>query len=250
MIDLVPIGRTNDGAVVDLVDYSGTQPNLHRAHGVGRGCWPDGIGSRTQSEVGRRASRRAHRQCEMIMAMNSEVVVATPRLTLRLHRESDLGRLVEIYSRPDVAQYLLEGPWTVQFGKAQLERRLARTGLGEPSGALSLVVERDGLLIGAVSLWRTEQERRTVEVGWTLDPEHAGSGFASEAVTAALQLAFEHDDAHRVVAQMDARNTASARLATRVGMRQEAHFRCDFWSKGEWTDTMVFAMLDEELPPT
>jgi len=52
---------------------------------------------------------------------------------------------------------------------------------------------------------------------------------------------------HRVVAQMDARNTASARLAARVGMRQEAHFRRDFWSKGEWTDTLVFGLLASEL---
>ena len=96
-----------------------------------------------------------------------------------------------------------------------------------------------------MSVWRTEQERRTVEVGWTLDPAYGGNGYATEAVTAVLELAFEHD-VHRAVAQMDARNDTSARLATRVGMRQEAHFRRDFWSKGEWTDTVVFAVLGSE----
>jgi len=45
---------------------------------------------------------------------------------------------------------------------------------------------------------------------------------------------------------MDARNDTSARLATRVGMRQEARFRSDFWSKGEWTDTVIFAVLGSE----
>jgi len=104
----------------------------------------------------------------------------------------------------------------------------------------------EGLLIGAVSVWRTDQERRTVEVGWTLDPAHGGFGYATEAVTAVLQFAFERHDAHRAIAQMDARNDTSARLANRLGMRQEAHFRSDFWSKGEWTDTLVFAMLGSE----
>jgi RimJ/RimL family protein N-acetyltransferase len=42
---------------------------------------------------------------------------------------------------------------------------------------------------------------------------------------------------------MDARNTASAKLARRIGMRQEAHLRQDWWSKGEWTDTLIFGML-------
>ena len=41
---------------------------------------------------------------------------------------------------------------------------------------------------------------------------------------------------------MDARNTASARLAERVGMRREAHLREDWWSKGEWTSTLEFGM--------
>ncbi|WP_239451843.1 GNAT family N-acetyltransferase [Frondihabitans sp. PAMC 28766] len=81
-----------------------------------------------------------------------------------------------------------------------------------------------------------------------MEPSSTANGFASEAVTAALRLAFERHDAHRVVAQMDARNTGSARLATRVGMRREAHFRSDFWSKSEWTDTLVFAMIDGEQP--
>src|SRR5699024_12151031 len=58
-----------------------------------------------------------------------------------------------------------------------------------------------------------------------------------------LDLAFERYGAHRVAEQMDARNTASARLAERVGMHREAQLRQDWWSKGEWTDTVIFAML-------
>jgi len=181
--------------------------------------------------------------------MDTDTVTTTPRLTLRLHRSSDLDRLVAIHSRPDVARWLLHEPWSVEDGKAQLGRRLLRTELAEPVGALALVIEREGLLLGTVSLWRTEQERRTVELGWTLDPEHGGVGYATEAVAAGLRIAFGHHDVHRVTAQLDARNTASERLATRVGLRQEAHHRQDFWSKGEWTDTLVFASLADEHRP-
>ena len=54
---------------------------------------------------------------------------------------------------------------------------------------------------------------------------------------------------HRVVAQMDARNEASARLAARIGMRHEAHLRQNWWSKDEWTDTAVFGMLATDPRP-
>lgn len=180
------------------------------------------------------------------VVVNPDALVTTARLSLRLHRESDLERLVAIHSQPEVARFLLEQPWTLDSGATNLERRIERTGLDEPAGSLALAVEREGLLIGAVSVWRTDQERRTVEVGWTLDPAHGGNGYATEAVAAVLRLAFERHDAHRAVAQMDARNGSSARLANRLGMRQEAHFRSHFWSKGEWTDTLVFAMLGSE----
>jgi RimJ/RimL family protein N-acetyltransferase len=45
---------------------------------------------------------------------------------------------------------------------------------------------------------------------------------------------------------MDSRNGASARLATRLGMRQEAHHRSSEMFKGEWADVVVYALLDDE----
>lgn len=30
-------------------------------------------------------------------------------------------------------------------------------------------------------------------------------------------------------------------------MRKEAHFIRDYWSKGEWTDSLIYAMLASEL---
>jgi RimJ/RimL family protein N-acetyltransferase len=51
---------------------------------------------------------------------------------------------------------------------------------------------------------------------------------------------------HRVMAELDARNTASAAVCTRLGMREEAHFVEDYRTKGEWADTSNWAVLDRE----
>lgn len=51
---------------------------------------------------------------------------------------------------------------------------------------------------------------------------------------------------HRIQAVLDARNLASTKLCKRLNMPQEAHFIQDFWSKGEWTDSYVYAMLVSE----
>ncbi len=73
-------------------------------------------------------------------------------------------------------------------------------------------------------------------------------GFATEAVTALLDYVFATPRLHRVIAQMDSRNESSARLAQRIGMRREGHFRQNAWIKNEWTDTLVFATLRSEWP--
>lgn len=73
-----------------------------------------------------------------------------------------------------------------------------------------------------------------------------GQGFASEAVQALLTLGFRHYRSHRITAQMDARNNASAALANRVGMRLEAHHLQDWFSKDVWTDTLVYARLSTD----
>ncbi|MCG7421443.1 GNAT family N-acetyltransferase [Micrococcus sp. ACRRV] len=167
----------------------------------------------------------------------------TERLTLRPHREDDLGWLRDMYARPEVVRHLLDEPWDETTARQKLAKRIAWDGLAGPSGAVSLVVEHRGVPVGDVILWLTDRERGVAQIGWALHPEHAGQGFAREAAAALLTLAFETYDLHRVVAQMDARNTASAQLAEAVGLRRKAHHRQDWWSKGEWTDTLVYATL-------
>jgi RimJ/RimL family protein N-acetyltransferase len=82
------------------------------------------------------------------------------------------------------------------------------------------------------------------------DPEMGGQGYATEAAAAMVDLAFNGLGAHRVYARIDARNLASVRLAKRLGLRREAHLRENEWFKGEWTDELIYAVLDREWSRT
>ena len=181
------------------------------------------------------------------LAHSARWPLVTERLRLRLHETSDADWLHELYSRPDVARYLLDEPWTTEVTHEKLTERLTNTDIDGENGALALVIEHDGFPIGDVALWLTDREHRQGEIGWVLDPAHGGRGFASEAVQAVLALGFDRYRLHRITAQMDARNSASAALASRVGMRLEAHHVQDWFSKSEWTDTLVFAALASDL---
>jgi len=174
--------------------------------------------------------------------------VRTERLTLRAHTEDDLGALLSYHSRPEVSRYLPFLPWTQESGREHLTKRLDRLGLDTPARTLGLVVEHEGRVIGDVVLWASDETGAKGEVGWAFHPDVAGRGFATEAAAALLEVGFAHYGMHRVVAQLDARNTASAALCERLGMRLEAEHRQDYWSKGEWTDSRVYAALASDRP--
>lgn len=173
----------------------------------------------------------------------------TRRSELRFHTPEDAADLLRVYSQQSVARYLLEERWDEEYTQEQLAQRIRRTTLDAEPHALALVVANDaGRYVGDLALWLTDVEHRQAEIGWVGDPQCAGLGYMREAAAELLQLAFGPLRVHRVAAQMDARNTASAALAERLGFRREGHLLQGMFSKGEFTDTFIYAMLAGDLP--
>ena len=51
---------------------------------------------------------------------------------------------------------------------------------------------------------------------------------------------------HRIWADCDPANVPSCRVLEKLGMRREGHFRENAWIKGEWVDSLIYAILDRE----
>jgi len=132
-----------------------------------------------------------------------------------------------------------------------LARYIAETRLDHVDDGVTLAVERreDNLLLGTVTVWLRSIEHRQVEAGYVFHPDSGGHGYATEATRALIDFAFADLAAHRVFARTDARNTASAGLLRRLGLREEAHFREAETFKGEWGEELVFAVLAREWRP-
>ena len=122
---------------------------------------------------------------------------------------------------------------------------------------MTIVVELEGEVIGDLMLrledaWAqaevADQARGVqAELGWVLHPDHAGHGYATEAVRELIRICFEDLGLRRVTAECFADNVASWRLMERVGMRREAHtVRDSLHRSGAWLDGMGYALLAEE----
>jgi RimJ/RimL family protein N-acetyltransferase len=134
--------------------------------------------------------------------------------------------------------------------RGRLDGMWARTTLDLEGDAVVLGIEltADRELIGDVMLRWVSAEHSCGEIGYCFHPSRGGQGYATEAAHATLHLLFDDLGLHRVIARVDARNVASARVCQRLGMRQEAHLVKNEWFKGEWSDELDFALLEAEWP--
>jgi RimJ/RimL family protein N-acetyltransferase len=174
--------------------------------------------------------------------------VRSSRTALRPLGPGDIDALVAYRSRPDVCRWVPFVPMDTDGVARRLQDAWARTALDSEGQSLTLGVEvaDTGRLVGDVMLAWHSLEHRGGEIGYVFHPDVAGRGYATEAVHTLLHLAFDDLGLHRVVARVDARNQPSARLATRLGMRQEAHLVENEWFKGDWSDELDFALLASE----
>jgi RimJ/RimL family protein N-acetyltransferase len=174
--------------------------------------------------------------------------LVTDRLDLRPYTKDDLSALHDMFGREDVCRYLRWEPMDLDAARTLLERRVKQVHFGaQGDGILAAAEERaTGRMIGEFMLQLTDAESRQGEIGWSLHPDAQGRGFATEGARELIRLGFEELGLHRIEAESDARNAASLRVMERLGMRREAHFIEDEFLKGEWTDSIVCAILESE----
>ena len=180
--------------------------------------------------------------------LSPEYPIRTERLLIRPLTMADVDAVTAYSSQPDVVRYVPYDPLSREDVIERVQGPWSRTELTEPNQAMRLGLEerRTGELVGDVMLKWESAENSSGEIGYILSPAATGKGYATEAAEALLRLGFEGLRLHRMFAQLDERNPASARVLERLGMRREAVLVEDMWFKGEWSTTLVYAMLDRE----
>ena len=140
----------------------------------------------------------------------------TERLQLRQFRDSDLDALARMSSDPEVMRFIGEG-------KAQ-DRDDVWRGIAQHLGHWQLrgygnwaaVDKATGECVGRIGLWNPEGWPG-LEVGWLLARSHWGRGLATEGGRAARDWAFATLGADRLISVIHPDNTASIRVAERLG---------------------------------
>ena len=176
------------------------------------------------------------------------MVLTTERLLLREFVAGDWPAVLAYQNDP---RYLRFYAWTrrtpedVQAFVGRIVAQQAR----EPrlKFQLAITLPATGQLIGNAGIRIKTAGGHEADIGYELDPQHWGRGYASEAVRALVQFGFEELHLHRISAHCLAENAASARVLEKLGMRLEGRQRDSEHFKGRYWDTLYYAILDHEF---
>ena len=176
-----------------------------------------------------------------------QVRLQTERLLLRQLCEADAGALFSIFSDPRVMRYWSSPPWE-SLAKAR-EKIAGDAQAIAAAQYLQLGIERleDGQLIGTCALFNFFAQCKRAELGFGIAYSSWGQGYVQEALRALLAFAFSELELNRIEADIDPRNSRSARLLGRLGFRQEGHLR-ERWIVGdEVSDSALFGLLRSDF---
>jgi [ribosomal protein S5]-alanine N-acetyltransferase len=150
------------------------------------------------------------------------MILETERLVLRRLVPEDLDALFELYRDEEIRRYFPEGVLNYQQTKEELEWFLNGHPRFPELGLWATVNKATGEFIGRCGLlpW-TIEERQEIEVAFLLGKKFWGAGFATEAALAIVQYAFKHLNLSRLICLIDPENSASVKVAERIGMNFE-----------------------------
>ncbi|HKU80822.1 MAG TPA: GNAT family N-acetyltransferase [Candidatus Tumulicola sp.] len=173
--------------------------------------------------------------------------IETQRLLLREFTAADEANVHEYGSDPVVSRYDSWGPNTPDDTHQVLSKWIEQQQTW-PRDEINVAVElrATGKQIGGLRLHILNGEHGIAEFGYALNREFWGQGFATEAARVLIDKAFSVHKLHRLIATCDTRNVASARVMKKLGMRREAHFRQDVFQKGEWRDSYLYSILEQD----
>ncbi len=168
------------------------------------------------------------------------------RLLLRRIERSDAPDMYEYAQRQDVTKYLL---WSPHDSLAYTEQYLGFVQTQYRDGIFydwALILKSENKMIGTCGFTSFDNDNNSAEIGYVINPEYRGNGYACEALERVLGFGFEVLELNRIEAKYIVGNEASRRVMEKCNMKFEGVARSSMLIKGEYMDIGRCAILRDE----
>ena len=161
-----------------------------------------------------------------------------PNITIERFAEAHIEGVTALYNDPAVARQVLQMPFQ---SSAVWRKRLAP----DNEYAVQLVALHQGTVVGHLGMENYSRIRRAHagSVGMAVAVAWQGKGVGSTLLAAALDVADNWMNLHRVELSVYADNQAAIGLYRKFGFENEGLFRDYAVRDGQWVDTLSMARL-------
>jgi [ribosomal protein S5]-alanine N-acetyltransferase len=170
-------------------------------------------------------------------------VIETDRLRLRPFTLEDVEALHNLWTEPEVREYLWDNEVIARERVQSLIATSVTSFEDHGFGLWAVLPRKEESLIGFCGYWFFHEPPQ-LELLYGLSAKHWRQGLATEAARAMLKYGFEELSFERIAASTDAANLASSRVMERAGM--------SFWKREATNglDTIYFAISKEDVSQT
>lgn len=172
--------------------------------------------------------------------------ITTPRLNLAAIIPDHAARLHEIWTDPQVLEYLVLEPFTKL---AQTREMMCILQELFPSGEgirWAIALHQEEKILGTCGFHNWKKEHARAELGYELDSRHWRKGLMTEALSPVLDYGYREMGLNRVEAFVTVGNQRSLGFLQKAGFTLEGTLRHYEWARGQFQDQWVFSLLKDE----
>ncbi|MDQ0227269.1 GNAT family N-acetyltransferase [Metabacillus niabensis] len=136
--------------------------------------------------------------------------------------------------------------YTIDFQKDLMNQKIERAKVDSEYNFGIFKIENDEL-IGTIGLFRILRgPLQSAIVGYSLDKNNNGKGYATEAVKLIVNYAFTTLKLHRIEAGVMPHNISSIRVLEKAGFEKEGISKKNVKINGRWEDHQTLAIINPE----
>lgn len=181
-----------------------------------------------------------------VRIFRSMPTLETERLILRPMCRSDYSDMFDYARREPLTRYLLWEPHpTESYTREYLKYIEGRYRAGDFYD-WAVTLRSTSKMIGTCGFTRIDHASDLGELGYVLNPDYHGCGYATEAARRVMEFGFDELGFHRLEARFMQGNDASLRVMKKLGMSFEGYSRECLYVKGEYKTVGICAILARE----
>lgn len=173
--------------------------------------------------------------------------IQTKRLLLREFKRGDVEPLLAYQNDP---RYLHYDAWSEQT--EEVVEKLVQLFIDQQAQRqrfkfqLVITLKSTRKVIGNCGVRKKTPEVKDGDLGYELDPNYWGHGYALEAARAMLSFGFTQLKLDRISAWCIAENARSVSVLQKLHMREESYESAQEFFKSRWWDKVTFGLTAEE----